>query len=116
MELNHLKYFYEVARRQSFTKASSALRVSQPSISRTIKQMEDVVGARLLDRTRRGGVSLTDTGKLFFQSCESIFQELENLKTTVQQKGAEVAGVLSVGASDNICNYLFPEIFTAFCA
>ncbi|MBI3544102.1 MAG: LysR family transcriptional regulator [Deltaproteobacteria bacterium] len=116
MELNHLRYFYEVARRQSFTKASAALRVSQPSISRTIKQMEDTVGARLLDRTRRGGVSLTDTGKLFFQSCESIFQEVDNLKLTVQQRDAEVAGDLSIGASDNICNYLFPDVLEEFFA
>lgn len=116
MELTHLKYFYEVARKQSFTKASKSLRVSQPSISKTIKQMEGLVGAKLLDRARRGGVTLTDTGRILFRSCESIFQELENMKTRVQLQGAETAGELLLGASDNLCNHVFPEAFEAFCA
>jgi len=114
MELNHLKYFYEVARRGSFTKASKALRISQPSISKMVKLLEDRLNVKLLDRTKRGGVHLTPTGKRFFESCGSIFAEIEALKSVVDHEKEECTGDLSLGASDNLCNYVLPEILEPF--
>src|SRR5689334_13386897 len=114
MELNHLKYFYEVARLGSFTKASRALRISQPSISKMVKLLEGRQNVKLLDRSKRGGVHLTPTGKRFFESCISIFGEVETLKNVVDHEKVECAGDLAIGASDNICNYMVPDILEPF--
>lgn len=116
MELTHLKYFYEVAKIGSFTKASKRLRVTQPTISKTIQQIEYLQGVKLLDRTRRNGVTLTEVGKIYFSACEHIFQELENLKTSVDAQTSDCIGDLAIGASDNLCNYIFPALFEDYCA
>ena len=113
MELNHLRYFYEVARSGSFTKASKTLRVSQPSISKIVKQFEDRQNVRLFDRGKRG-VTLTDAGRTFFQSCQTIFGEIESLQSTIEHDRVECVGDLKVAASDNLCNYIFPALFSGF--
>lgn len=115
MELNHLRYFYEVARQGSFTKAARTLRISQPSISKTIKLLESHYDLKLFDRGKRR-VDLTEMGRRFYESTRLIFDELEGLEGFVRTSRAECAGDLPVGASDNLCNYVLPSLFTSFCA
>lgn len=114
MELNHLRYFFEVARQQSFTQAARVLRVSQPSISKQVRLLEDHEGVRLLDRSRRGGVVLTPMGRIFYERCERIFGEIENLKAAASSKEGECVGDLALGASDNLCNYIVPQFLPGF--
>src|SRR5437764_346716 len=114
MELNHLKYFYVVAKHQSFTKASKELRVSQPSISKIVRQLEEREGVRLLDRAKRSEVRLTEVGKIFYSSCDHIFREIANLKTRLSLQNDECIGDLLVGASDNICNYVLPRVLRSY--
>lgn len=108
MEVNHLRYFYEVAKHRSFTKASKKLLVSQPSISRMVKTLEENLGVQLLHRDKRK-VSLTEPGRHFFERCDLIFKETQGLREYVKDYNKECSGYLRVGASDNICNYLLPN-------
>jgi len=116
MELNHLKYFYEVAKLSSFTAAAKSLRVSQPAISRTVRSLENTLGVTLLDRDRRR-VRVTDIGAQYFDRCREIFQEVSNLKKIAQehQDSLLCTGEVRMGASDNICNYLLPSVIQRFC-
>ena len=114
MQLNHLYYFYTVAKLNSFTRASKELRVSQPSISKIIRQLEEAQGSRLLDRSRRGEMSLTETGEIFFTHCKRIFDELKNLQQHISNQAHECIGPLRIAASDNLCNYVLPEIVEGF--
>lgn len=113
MELNHLRYFFEVARRGSFTAASRSLRVSQPSISRMVAQLEAKHETRLLERGRKG-IRLTSDGRVFFERCEIIFGEVERLKRSIERGRREIRGTLSLGASDNLSNYVLPGFFQEF--
>ncbi|MBC7693170.1 MAG: LysR family transcriptional regulator [Methylotenera sp.] len=113
MELNHLRYFYEVARARSFTAAAKVLRVSQPSISKIIRILEDREGVKLFDRHKKG-VTLTPQGEFFYSSCSKVFAELENLHMTLKLQKTECEGDLSLGASDNVCNYLLPHLIPGF--
>ena len=72
MELNHLKYFYEVARAGSFTAAARNLRVSQPSLSKTVALLEAREKIQLLERSKKG-VTLTKIGMEVYTRCEKIF-------------------------------------------
>lgn len=71
VELNHLKYFYLVAREKSFTRASRLLRVQQPTISKMVRNLESQLGLVLLERQSRG-THLTPAGERIYRSCEAI--------------------------------------------
>ena len=64
MDIRHLQYFLEVARQQSFTKAAEVLYITQPTISKTVKSLEEELGVTLLDRYGKQ-VQLTDAGHVF---------------------------------------------------
>lgn len=113
MELNHLRYFYEVAKCGGFTQASKKLRISQPSISKIVRLLEDRQGVKLFDRQKKG-VTLTRDGELFYRSCERIFAEVEQLAQDSRSLSQECQGELAIGASDNICNYLLPKLIPSF--
>jgi DNA-binding transcriptional LysR family regulator len=105
MELQHLRVFYEVARRGSFSAASRALRVTQPSLSRGVQSLERSLEARLFDRRPRG-VSLTADGEAVFERCHRIFQECEAI-----ERGAESeVESLRLAASENLCIHVLPRI------
>ncbi|MDO3408948.1 LysR family transcriptional regulator [Saccharibacillus sp. CPCC 101409] len=95
MDIRQLTYFVEVARHRSFTRASQALYVSQPSISRAIKSLEDELGATLLDRSERD-VQLTDIGELVNERALEILCSVRELEQFVEEA---VAGVPSKPAS-----------------
>ena len=62
MELRHLRYFQAVAEELSFSRAAKRLHVAQPALSRAIKQLEQSLGAHVLERTRHH-VRLTPGGR-----------------------------------------------------
>ncbi|MDE6594895.1 MAG: LysR family transcriptional regulator, partial [Oscillospiraceae bacterium] len=63
MELRTLRYFLEIAREENMTRASETLHVSQPSLSKEMKALEDELGKKLFIR-KNGGLRLTDEGML----------------------------------------------------
>ncbi len=89
MDIRHLQYFLEVARLRSFTKAAQSMFITQPTISKTIKSLEDELGVALFDRIGKR-IELTDAGKVIelqaqaivksFQSLSSELSDLMNLK------------------------------------
>ena len=113
MEIAHLRYFYAVAKHGGFTKAANALRISQPSLSKMIKQIEEDQGIKLFDRGTRH-VRLTEVGKRYLESCETIFGEFENLHRVSELHKNTVSGSVAFGASDNLCNHLLPSILKKF--
>jgi DNA-binding transcriptional LysR family regulator len=76
VELRHLRVFEAVARLKSFTHAADELSITQPALSRTIQQLEDALGATLLDRSSRH-VEMTQAGRTFLDHVEHVLAELE---------------------------------------
>src|SRR6202166_3209384 len=76
MELRHLRYFVAVAGAGSLTVAARTLRTSQPSLSPHIRDLEDVVGARLLTRRARG-IDLTPAGRAFLEHARTVLSQVE---------------------------------------
>ena len=70
MELRHLRYFVAVAEELSFTKAAQKLRLAQPSLTRQVRNLEDEIGVRLLDRAANR-IALTEEGRLFLFESKS---------------------------------------------
>ena len=113
MELNWLKYFYEVAGAQSVTRASQKMRISQPAVTKMIKQLEGNLGYPLFRRKGRG-LQLTSEGQTLYQACVPIFKQLNVLSQLNHGLNKTSAELLRIGASDNICNYLFPKLISGF--
>ena len=104
MELNYLRYFFEVAKAGSFTKAAQQLRISQSALSKSVALLEDREGLKLLQRSKKG-VSLTPSGMQVFLKCEHLFQIVSEIEATCRDVKEVCEGPLSFGASDHLCNY-----------
>lgn len=73
MDIRHLEYFTEVAKHLSFTKASQTLHVTQPSISKAIKNLEGELGVPLFYRSSKQ-LELTDAGKAVLINAKEVFR------------------------------------------
>lgn len=96
MELRHLHYFLAVAEELNFRKAAERLYISQPPLSRQIKDLEDEVGALLFRRTKKQ-VELTEAGEFLKKEAEEIFNRLESAKLIIKQLDALGKGLVRIG-------------------
>ncbi|MGB9302460.1 MAG: LysR family transcriptional regulator [Mycobacterium sp.] len=87
VELRHLRVFAAVARLNSFTQAADELAITQPALSRTVRQLEDALGVTLLDRSSRH-VELTQAGRTFLDYVERVLAELERGFGAVRQQAS----------------------------
>jgi DNA-binding transcriptional LysR family regulator len=87
VELRHLRVFEAVARLASFTHAADELNITQPALSRTIRQLEDALGVTLLDRSSRH-VEPTAAGRTFLDHAESVLAELDRGFAAVRQQAS----------------------------
>jgi len=84
MELDHVEAFVAIVRRGGFTRASAALHLSQPAISRRVHLLEGELGAPLFERIR-GGAVLTEAGRAFLPHAEAL---LASMRDGVEAVGA----------------------------
>jgi DNA-binding transcriptional LysR family regulator len=113
VELNHLKYFYVVAKEGSFTRAAKALRIQQPTISKTVRLLEADLGVTLLERLR-SGVQLTHAGAEIFRNCEEIFSRIDQIRSVPGQESGDCQGPLSFGMTDAASSYLAPAVLKEY--
>ena len=98
LELRVLQYFLTVAREESFSGAADALHLSQPTLSRQIKDMEDELGKQLLIRGRK--ITLTEQGMLLRKRAEEILALVEIARDEVTASEEELTGELHIGAGE----------------
>src|SRR5690606_34768939 len=96
MELRHLIYFKTMAELLHFSKAAEQLHISQPPLTRQIKELEKELGAVLFHRNNKR-VVLTDAGRFFLGECESLIQQLERSKQVARQIHESVSGDVQIG-------------------
>lgn len=96
VELRHLRYFRVVADELHFGRAAERLAVSQPALSVQIRQLEEMVGARLFDRDSRH-VALTDAGRTLDEAAGRILRDVEAALELTRQAEAGEVGVLRMG-------------------
>ncbi|HHY53564.1 MAG TPA: LysR family transcriptional regulator [Clostridiales bacterium] len=112
MTLNQLRYFVEVCRQGSITKAAEVLHVSQPSISNAILDLEEELGVNLFHRIKMR-LSPTQEGYYFFQGISRILSRLDLLVSDMQDMGKKNK-MIRIGVPPMIGTFLFPDIFDLF--
>lgn len=96
MDVRALRYFVEVVRQQSFTRAAEALFVTQPTISKMLRQLEEELGCTLLLREGRK-LHLTDSGQVVYQRGLMILQEFKQLELEIGDINQLKTGELRLG-------------------
>ncbi|MCH4181578.1 MAG: LysR family transcriptional regulator [Prevotella sp.] len=109
-----LKVFRSVAENLSFTKASQELFISQPAISKHIRELEREYDTRLFDRMGNS-IRLTAAGKLMLGHANRILEDYRNLDYDIRALQQKTEGELRISASTTISQYVIPKILAAFC-
>jgi DNA-binding transcriptional LysR family regulator len=113
MELRDLKSFIEVAHYKSFTKAAIHSYLTQPSLSKAVKKLEDELHVELFDRSTRS-LRLTDAGKIVFQQGQKALGALEELDILLDELKEIVIGEIKMGVPPLIGTLFFPRIARHF--
>ena len=108
IKFRHLTCFLEVARQRSVVKAADTQSITQPAVSKTIRELEEHLDARLFDRSKRG-VTLTDFGKVFLRyagaSVTALRQGVDSISQVRMQGGLSInLGVLPTVAASVMPN------------
>jgi DNA-binding transcriptional LysR family regulator len=113
MELRLLKYFIAVAEELHFTRAADRLHIAQPPLSQQIKQLEEELGARLLERSKRQ-VELTIAGKAVLEEARRTIAQAERVAIVARRAVRGEVGELSVGFSSSAPYTMLPAIIRTF--
>jgi DNA-binding transcriptional LysR family regulator len=111
--LQQLRILKAIAAEKSFTRAADILFVSQPSLSKQIKALENRLNISLINR-ENNTVSLTEAGKLFLDYAERILALCEESCRALNDLKTGDRGNLTVGASQTIGTYLMPRVLALF--
>jgi LysR family nitrogen assimilation transcriptional regulator len=113
MELEQIEYFVRVAELGSFTRASSALGIAQPALSRKIRQLEVELRQNLLVRNGRGATT-TDAGKLLLEHGRGILHQVQRLREELGRVRGSLAGRVAIGLPPSIAKVLTVSLTREF--
>lgn len=111
--LRQLRAFVAVARTGSFTLAAESLFITQSALSGLIKELEQALGLRVVDRSTRR-TRLSDVGRDLYPLVEKILIDLDGVMDEVAQRQALKTGVVRVAAPQLMASTLLPEIVAAY--
>ncbi len=109
MTLTELRYIVAVAREKHFGRAALACHVSQPTLSVSVKKLEDELGVSVFER-RANEITLTPIGEQIVEQAQHALESAESVKLVAQQGKDQLAGPLRIGAIYTIGPYLFPDL------
>jgi len=108
-----LQVFYTVAKQLSFTKAAECLCMTQPAVTFQVKQLEAQLNISLFERTP-SKIILTSAGELAMQYAEKILNLTTEMETRLAEMSGQANGVLMIGASTTIADYMLPQMLGVF--
>jgi len=111
--LNSLMVFHEVAKHQSFSKAAEDLFISQPAVTKHIRNLELKMGMGLILRGR-GGFALTEAGKMLFKYTQKIFFHLMEIEDALGRFQKDQRGLLKIGTTESYSTCLMPRLLSGF--
>jgi LysR family transcriptional regulator of abg operon len=113
VKFHQIRAFVEVARQGSIRGASRVLNLSQPALTKSIKELEEGIAAQLFIR-RSKGVTLTECGESFYQHASLILEELRSAQEDILQRQGKLAGQINIGMGASVARLLMPAVITRF--
>ena len=102
-----------VAENLSFSKAANDLNISQPAVTRHIKELEERYKTNLLER-KGNKIYLTKAGEKVYNAFKEIAQQYRNLDFEIGQLHNSISGEFKIGASSTISQYVIPKVIASF--
>lgn len=99
MEIRVLEYFLAIAREQSFSKAAETLHLTQPTLSRQLKDLEEELGKQLFIRSSKR-ISLTDDGMILRKRAEEILALVRKTENEINNNNEQISGDIYIGAGE----------------
>ena len=109
MEVRHLQYFVVVAEELHFGRAAARLQMTQPPLSQQILQLEEELGVRLLERSKRK-VELTHAGRVFLEEAKKVLAQIQRAADMAQRADRGQSGRLAVGFVGSATYDILPEV------
>lgn len=113
MDMRHLQYFLEVAQWKSFTKAAQALYITQPTISKMIKNLEEELGVILFDRIGKR-IELTDAGTVLLTQAQHMVKAFDEMTSHLDELMKVKRGRIRIGLPPMVGSNFFPSIIGKF--
>lgn len=113
MELRHLRYFVAVAENLSFRRAAERLHLTRPALSKQVKELEEELGVRLLERTT-ARVALTTAGEVYLRDAREVLAFTERAAVRAREASAGRRGVLHIGDMGMLGADLLRPVLTRF--
>jgi DNA-binding transcriptional LysR family regulator len=113
MELRHLRYFVAVAEEQNVTRAAARLHVSQPPLSRQVRDLEEELGVALFEHGAKA-VRLTEAGRVFLNEARAVLQRASDAVQTVKAVANGEQGEIHVGYAPSLTVELLPRALREF--
>jgi DNA-binding transcriptional LysR family regulator len=113
MQINQINAFLAIAELESFSLAAERLHITQPAVSKRIRQLEITIDAPLFDRIGKRSI-LTPNGRAFKPHAERILQELKSFRTGLSRQQATPSGSLSFATSHHIGLHRLPQTLRQF--
>src|SRR5436190_17347129 len=113
MELRHLRYFVAVAEEENVTRAAERLHVSQPPLSRQIRDLEDELGVSLFERSPKS-VRLTEAGRVFLNEARAVLDRVDEATRAVKAISGGASGELHVGFAPSLAVDILPRALRQF--
>ena len=113
MDIRHLKYFTEVVCLESFSRAAEKIHVSQSTVSKAIRELEDELGDKLLIRNAKS-FQLTDKGSAFYHEAQKIVEAFDSLPEVVEDNKQHITGTLTVGVPPSSGAVYLPVLVSTF--
>src|SRR6266852_6333366 len=108
MELRHLRYFAAVAEEENVTRAAARLRVSQPSLSRQIRDLEDELGVALFNHGAKA-MRLTEAGRVFLNEARAVVERANEAVHLVKAVAGGKRGEIHVGYVSALTTEILPR-------
>ena len=109
ISIRHLRYFSALAQHRHFGRAADACAISQPALSLQIKDLEDLLGAQLVERDRRQ-IRLTSLGETFAGRARQILRSVDELADLARASNPSLGGRLRLGMIPTVAPYLLPAV------
>ena len=113
MELRHFRYFVAVAGEENVSRAALKLHVSQPGLSRQIRDLEDEIGFQLFERSAKS-VRLTEAGKVFLIEARAVLQHAEDAVKMARAVSGGTSGEINVGYAPSLTVQILPAALRKF--
>ncbi len=113
MEIQHLKYFLEVVRQESFTRAAAQLYVTQPMLTRAIKQLEESLNVLLIERTSKS-FRLTDAGRILYDQAQEFLLRYDEIFQTMADVRSVKTGSVQLSIPGVLLDLYFVPLFSSF--